>query len=400
LVPISVGTGLSLFGDSALYTVLPLSQGNAGVTLAQVGLLLSVNRSVRLLINTPVGAVYDRVPRRGLFVGSLFLGSVSTLAFGLTTGFWPLLVARVLWGISWTGIWVGGNTILLDFAGPDDRGKWVGRYQAAFFLGAAAGALFGGALTDRVGFNLTFLVGGLLSLAGAILAFFVLPETRRAGPDQAPIPPHADPIPALRRGTKGEIATANALLGLNRLANAGVLPATAGLFLAQQFGATSEIAGRELGVATLTGAALGLNTLFSMAAVPAIGRLSDIVPTRWIVAAGGLLLGSLGFGLFSLGTPAFIAAALFLIAISGSSNTSQATALVGDLSPPQTLSTRLGVLFTVGDLGSMLGPILGFALLPLVGLGRVYLLVALLFVLLWLPAMWQARAALVRKIPV
>ena len=41
-------------------------------------------------------------------------------------------------------------------------------------------------------------------------------------------------------------------------------------------------------------------------------------------------------------------------------------------------SRRLGLLFTTGDLGSAIGPLLAFALIPLVGIQNLYLLAALL----------------------
>ena len=53
LVPLGVGIALSLLGDSTLYTVLPKPEiaNQAGVTLALVGVLLGVNRIVRLGFN-------------------------------------------------------------------------------------------------------------------------------------------------------------------------------------------------------------------------------------------------------------------------------------------------------------------------------------------------------------
>ena len=84
LFPLGLGTALSLMGDATLYTVLPTHTEDAGVTLAGVGILLGVNRAVRLFTNGPAGLAYDRVPRRRLFLPALFLGAFSTAIYAAT----------------------------------------------------------------------------------------------------------------------------------------------------------------------------------------------------------------------------------------------------------------------------------------------------------------------------
>ena len=67
LFPLGVGTALSLMGDGTLYTVLPTHTAEAGIALTSVGIILSVNRLVRLFLNGPAGLAYDRWPRRRRF---------------------------------------------------------------------------------------------------------------------------------------------------------------------------------------------------------------------------------------------------------------------------------------------------------------------------------------------
>ena len=118
LFAIGIGTCTSLLGDASLYTVLPTETAAVGVVLANVGILLSANRFVRLVLNGPLGMLYDRWPRRPLFLAALFLGALSTALYAYAQGLWPLLFARMLWGLAWAGIWVGGNTILMDVTPP------------------------------------------------------------------------------------------------------------------------------------------------------------------------------------------------------------------------------------------------------------------------------------------
>ncbi|MEA2007891.1 MAG: MFS transporter [Chloroflexota bacterium] len=390
LFPVGIGTCLSLLGDASLYTVLPTHTVAAGVSVASVGILLSANRFIRLLLNGPAGMAYDRWPRRPLFVSALFIGAISTAIYGLTQGFWPLLLGRLLWGLAWAGIWVGGNTIVLDIVNDKNRGRWIGVYQFSFFLGASGGAMLGGVLTDWLGFHQSMLVSATLTLVGAIIALIFLPETRAV--EQSSI----DEVTASQRpvtsnpSEKTEFYSVIALFSVNRLVMAGILMSTLGIFLKDQIGEQVQVAGFPLGVTTLTGLGLGLSTLIAMVAAPLMGEISDRISNRWRAAAGGLVPGIIGFGLMALALPATILAGIPLIATASGSNQGLSTALSGDLGNGQKQSRRLGVLFTFGDFASAIGPPLAYALMPLVGINSLYLASAGLFAAMFFVTLQRA----------
>jgi MFS family permease len=351
-----------------------------------VGILLSANRWIRLALNGPIGVLYDRTPRRHLFVPALFIGALSTALYALTQGLWPLLLARLLWGLAWVGIWIGGNTIILDISSLQNRGRWVGIYQISFFLGTSVGAMMGGFLTDWLGYHPAMGISALLTLTGAIIALLFLPETRGLKTEVVKSKITSSTAPIAAPTVRAELASAISLLGVHRLVGAGILSATFGLFLKEQFGEALSIADLTVGVATLTGVGLGLHGLVSMSAAPLMGNFSDRSHSRWQTAAVGLLPGIAGFGLLMVGTPLAILLAMPLIAITGGSNQSLATALVGDLSTEQQRGQRLGYLFTIGDLTSAVGPLLAYALIPAVGVGGLYLLSAGLVGMMFLVA--------------
>ena len=94
-------TSLSLLGDATMYAVLPSQYAVVGLATLHVGWLLSVNRLVRLPLNTASGWLSDRFDARVPYAAGLMLGAVSTIGYGLWKGFWPLLVFRALWGVAW-----------------------------------------------------------------------------------------------------------------------------------------------------------------------------------------------------------------------------------------------------------------------------------------------------------
>ena len=395
LLSIGIGTGLSLLGDSALYTVLPTHTVDANVTIAAVGILLSANRWVRLLLNGPMGLAYDRWRRKPIFVTALFLGAISTAIYGAAQGFWPLLFGRLLWGLAWAGIWVGGNSIILDFTHEANRGRWIGLYQVAFFMGVAAGAFTGGLLTDLIGYAAAMKLQSGVTLFGALFALVFLPETRAKQLNEERPQIDARPTAASQTASRRkQFAYATALLGVNRLVVPGMLITTFGLFLAQQLGDHIQLGERSMGVATLTGIGLGLAPLISMLSAPISGSLSDRAPSRWKIVARGLIPGIAGFGLLAVGSPLTITLGMPLIAFTSGSNQGLSTTLAGDFGSERRQGSRLGVLFTVGDLMSAIGPILAFGLIPLIHISGLYSIAALLYGVLFILAMRMIKSDL------
>ncbi len=415
-----VGTALSLMGDTALYAVLPTHAAAAGVTLAGVGILLSANRWVRLATNGAAGWAYDRWPRRRLFVPALFVGALSTAVYAFTEGFWPLLIGRLLWGLAWSGIWVGGNHMVLEISGPHDRGRWTGLYQLSFYLGGVLGFPMGGVLTDVLGFQGALGVAAGLTLTGAVAAWVWLPETRHNvgqrmefAPQglRPPRPPtgtqdagqalnaeltilasrqiaatvaerRSSARPEAARRTPGwrtrirdedgrrTLAPITLMYGVNRFVNAGIITGTLALWVQERWGATAaEGAG---GLASVAGLLLGLSTLVSMLTAPVAGHVSDRRGGRWRVAAALLLPGVVGTLLLAAGMPLLIVLAVPLNAVAGGSSQGLATALLGDATAPEVRGRALGWVHTFGDLTSAAAPMLAYGLLPLVGLPGIY----------------------------
>jgi MFS family permease len=393
LWPIGVGTALSLMGDTALYAVLPTHTATAGVTLASVGILLSANRWIRLITNGPAGLVYDHWPRRWFFVGSLLLGALSTAIYALAQGFWPLLVGRLLWGLAWSGIWVGGNTIILDVTAAKDRGRWTGLYQLSFYLGSTLGFPIGGALTDSVGYHNALWFAAAATFCGALVALFFLPETHmdalkeEAGESAGESPASLHPPSPLteRQHQRDPLTPATALYSVNRFVVAGVISATLGLLIQQRWGEAQFANSLPVGVATITGALLGVSTLLSMIAAPVAGHGSDRFQNRWRVAASGLIPGIIGLALLASGNPIAILLGVPLSAVTSGSNQSLATALLGDHIASERRGRALGWMHTFGDFSSAIAPPLAYGLLAWIGLSGMYLACAVLLIamLVW-----------------
>ncbi|MCJ7659308.1 MAG: MFS transporter [Anaerolineales bacterium] len=384
LFPLGLGTALSLMGDATLYTVLPTHAAETGIALIQVGIILSANRIVRLFLNGPMGLAYDRSRRRRLFISALFVGALSTVLYAATYDFWPLLVGRLLWGLAWSGIWVGGTTIILDVTTDDDRGRWTGLYQTWFFLGAAFGAFAGGLLTDQLGYHAAMWIGAAVTAFGGLIALLALPETRGVRPE---ISSSSAPNSSLDWYRNPGLWVVAVLQGINRFVFAGVLAATMALLVQDQM-SNAELV---IGVATLTGILMAGRTLLSMLSAPLSGTLSDRLGSRWGITAIGMVVGAVSMLLLSRSSPVSILLGVALGAVAGGGIQALVTAQTGDLVEQHQRGRAIGMLHTAGDLGSAAGPLVAYGLLVWIGFSGIFVLSAGLFAVGAILAWWYSR---------
>lgn len=393
-------TALALIGDGTAYAVLPSAFSLVGITAAQVGMLLSINRLVRPPLNILAGWLNSRVDPRGPYTLGLAIGAASTLGYGLVRGFWPLLACRALWGVAWALIAVSAYAMVLDATATGNRGRYAGWYHSLSFCGGALGAMGGAWLADRLGFFPAMRMVGALS-AGALLLALRLP--RRGAiptPAQAPagVPRARFSWRALRR-MDGRLWLILSLNLIERLLFAGVFYGTLGYALKQALPDGLRWGALAVGVATLTGALLFARHGISVLSGPALGWVSDRLGDRTRMLLLGELLGMAGLICLGLGRrPALVVLAVVLTALANGIVAPMLVAWLGDLTARGGRGPLVGAYQTMGDIGSGLGPLLAYPLMDALGTGPVYLLCAgvLFFTLpaiLWARRGWRPQGS-------
>lgn len=376
------GTAVSLLGDATLYTVLPHPDISAqlGITLSMVGVLLGANRAIRLVLNSPVGMLYDRMPRRGLLIAALSLGAGSSIFYAVSSGFWPLLMGRILWGLAWSLLWVGGNSVVLDVSTEKNRGQNSGIYQMWFFIGVASASLLGAMLTDLVGFRGSQWVSVGAIATTALIWFLFLPETRAHDTSVRDTPKDNGEHENIPLPWKAMALTSFTIF-IARFLAWGVLAATAILWLSDIFGTGVQVASYFIPIATFTGLFTALSNLISVVGTPLAGSISDRHGQRWPVIGLAMILGGLGLWLMSGEIPGLALIGAFLVPVAGSSTEALIPAIAGDRVPLKFRSRALGLINTAGDLGATIGPFaaLGAINSGWLSLGGIYKIGGVLF---------------------
>lgn len=168
--------GLGLLGDTLLYAVLPLYHVEFGMSLAMVGVLLSLNRWTRLLANSAMAHLGERIGARALMIAAAIGSTVATTCYALDAGEALQIAARVLWGISFAALNLG--SLAYAVADRANAGKRVGASRGIIGFAQASCFVGGALLVLAVGPRHVFLILGALT-AFAIVAAIMLPYLPR-----------------------------------------------------------------------------------------------------------------------------------------------------------------------------------------------------------------------------
>jgi MFS family permease len=340
---VGLATAFSLFGDQTLYSVLPTYYVELGLLPYQVGLLLSVNRGIRLITNHLAERLCRRFNLAWLFGASLGLGAVLTAIYGLSSHFFILLGARMLWGLCWSFIRQISLMTVADSAAKGNIGQLMGFYSGISRMGSIAGNFVGALGHDFLGYTPILLIFALVSTMAIPLG----PLSRRKLPH---IERAVDRVEPSRKAGWGLLFAGFAVGCVGQ----GLVMSTMGLVLKDSVGDGITLSGVTIGVATLTGTLMASRWIADLGA-PLMGGLSDRVGRRggatFFFVAGALVLAgaTLQGGILWL----ILAILLYFVFATGAT-----IALVAEagVRGPRAVASYV----TAADFGSFAGPLLGW----------------------------------------
>lgn len=95
------------FGDAFLYPFLPVNFQAVGIPIAWVGVILSINRFVRIFFNTFIVHTFARYGVRIIMINAVVLAITSTWGYGVATGVVGWIFLRVMWGLAFSAMRIG-----------------------------------------------------------------------------------------------------------------------------------------------------------------------------------------------------------------------------------------------------------------------------------------------------
>ncbi|WP_051865791.1 MFS transporter [Metabacillus indicus] len=357
----AVITALSLLGDSMLYIALPIFWKEAGLdSIWQVGILLSINRFIRLPVGPAVGWLYKRIPLKTGLLIAVCIGGLTTLGYGLFKGFIAWIILRSLWGIAWSFFRIGGLSAVALYSDESRRGEAMGSYNGIYRLGSLAGMLIGGLLVPYFGLTAVSIVFGFITLIGIPLILLGFSEKKQVEKEKK-----IQHISSFSFEYRQKLLIIVSGFFITLLIQ-GVLTATLSSLINHHFGKEISLAGLIISVTFLSGLLQSARWMWEPLLAKKIGRWSDQKSVRNPLFIGSLFFSSLSFSLISYNLPAevwIVAAVAVLLCATAVTTLSDTLAI--DAAKHTGALTFLTFYSVVQDAGAALGPFLGYMIIGL-----------------------------------
>jgi AAHS family 3-hydroxyphenylpropionic acid transporter len=332
------------FDIQAMGVAAPRLAPEFGLGAREMGWVFSINNIGMVLGAALGGWLADRVGRKPVFLGSVTMFGLFTLAVVFTRDFESLLAARLLAGLGFGAALPNMMAIATELSDPARRSSTATLIFCGFPLGGGTVALLTQVLPAGFDWRVLFIVGGLLPALLVPVLHWFLPETL---------------TPEVRGTQKTRVPVFKALFGEGRampslLLWLAFLPTLLILYLILNWLPTLVVA-KGLAKAIAPQASLAFN-FASIAGALLAGRLVDRFGPRWplTMSYAGLIV-----ALVMLGAATDQAMIIALSGVAGFFLLGANYALYGVAPayyPAAIRGTGSGASIALGRVGSILGP--------------------------------------------
>ncbi|MFE4777810.1 MFS transporter [Streptomyces sp. NPDC056713] len=335
--PLYAAAFTTAFGAHGIAANLGALSGDAVTSLMVLGGLLALYDGAEVLLKPLFGTLADRIGARPVLLCGLAAFAAASAVYAVADSPGWLWAARLGQGAAASAFSPSASVLVARLNPAAKHGRAFGSYGFYKSLGYTLGPLLGGVLVWAGGQRLLFTI--LALLAAAVAAWAVLAV------------PHVPPLPRARQ-TLADLA--------RRLTDPGFLRPTAALA-----GATAALS-VGVGFLPVSGAAAGLGTVATGAAVSVLAACAAIVQSRAGRALdAGRLTARTGIGIGLLTTAAGLACAMLpgltaaaLIGIGTGLITPLGFATLATSTSPERLGQTMGSAELGRELGDADGPML------------------------------------------
>lgn len=329
------------FGYAIVLPLMPLAAQRSGASALAIGALFATYSGCQLICAPILGRLSDRYGRRPVLLASL-AGSAAGFALMLLGGYLPLLVSRVIDGVTAGNIAIV-NAVVLDRFPRSDWGARFTVLSTATGLGILVGIAVSAGLA-RFGLKAAALVAIALCVVSAVFLLRFLPETATRAPVAQP-------------WTAG-------MVGIQRAVPAGLIATVlqAAFLLTLPLYLNRLLGWHEVQSTLALAGLIGLAAAFQLVVVK---RLMGRFDARSMAMFGfGLLLGG-GLILVSSHAAAGVLAGASAAILGVALLSPAVPTLIGLRNRSLKEGALMGVNQSVASAGQMAGPILGYGALEL-----------------------------------
>jgi EmrB/QacA subfamily drug resistance transporter len=325
---VSFGLFMIMLDNTVVNVALPSIQSDLGVSQAGLEWVVNAYALTFGVLLLSGGKLADLLGRRTIFIAGLVIFTASSLACGLAGSSETLVAARTVQGVGAALMNPATLSIITATFPPRQRGMAIGIWAGVSAMALAIGPLVGGILTQKINWSWIFFINVPIGAVGIVAARVFIDETRDTSREQ-----RLD-LPGLLSSGVGLFAITYALISTNHhawtsalvlsmfalgaiallvfvllelrqrlpmldlslfrdstFAGANIVMLLVGVAMFGIFFFNSLFIQNILGYSAIqTGATFLPMTVLVIVIGPIAGKLSDQVGSRWLMAAGMLLL--------------------------------------------------------------------------------------------------------------
>ena len=162
------------FDLSAVNIALPTLAEEFSMDAIQMGWVSTAYLLASAVFLVPFGRIADIYGRKKVFAAGLAIFTLASFLMIFAPSALAVILLRVLQGFGSAMIFGTAVAILTSVTPPEHRGKALGIYTTAVYLGLSMGPFLGGILTDRFGWRSIFFVNIPIGILAVALVFLFL----------------------------------------------------------------------------------------------------------------------------------------------------------------------------------------------------------------------------------
>ncbi|ADE36466.1 MFS transporter [Methanohalophilus mahii] len=166
---LAVAIFMMMVGITIVLSLLPAYQQRLQTGEFLLSLAVSAYVISRILFQTPMGILSDRIERKWIIISGVAVNAVIVIGLGHVIHIEELIILRIMQGISMAAVETPLMALAVDMTGGHSTGSRISIITSAQAAGMATGPLFGGILAGYVSFETPFHICAILILASGLL---------------------------------------------------------------------------------------------------------------------------------------------------------------------------------------------------------------------------------------
>lgn len=158
------------FVANLLVPTLPVYLLGLGASEVEIGVLIGSFSVSALVLRPFVGRRLSKTPEKRFMIAGCLLFAITCLAYLIAPPFWPFFIVRLLQGIALAFFHTAAYTFVARITSEAHRGQSLSYFVLAFNLSAAVGPSLGMVLINHYSFTVLFLICTGLSMCSLFIA--------------------------------------------------------------------------------------------------------------------------------------------------------------------------------------------------------------------------------------